>query len=145
MIKANELRYGNLALVKYDRWSSSEDKSMPYERVILVGGAIGKDQDASIWEELEPHGQFWRESDLHPIPLTEEWMRKMGFKSYSEKGDSFAYWHIGDPEDEETGRLWSKGDIIHLEFPDVELQFVHQLQNLYFALTGEELTIKDDA
>lgn len=27
--------------------------------------------------------------------------------------------------------------------PFIKIKFVHQLQNLYFALTGEELTIKE--
>jgi hypothetical protein len=77
-----------------------------------------------------------------PIPLTEEWLLKFGFvynidsyyKRHTESETNFD-WDI------ETGLyiIDDNGlvlkDISHIEY-------VHQLQNLYFALTGEELEVK---
>ncbi len=72
---------------------------------------------------------------LKPIPLTEEWLVKLGFVSnpyqdiYAKVSDTISF--VIDV-DKTRGylELYSKG---------VDLKHVHQLQNLYFALTGEEL------
>jgi len=69
---------------------------------------------------------------FEPILLTEEWLKrcnfnfeKLGFKnlsaSYGITSNEF-HFHIGN---------YAK-----------KINYVHQLQNLYFVLTGEELTIK---
>ena len=70
-----------------------------------------------------------------PIPLTEEWLVKFGFENIDTNengGDN--YWYL------------SKGDfMLDRSFQSLQmntgfdLEHVHQLQNLYFALTGEEL------
>jgi hypothetical protein len=66
-----------------------------------------------------------KDKDYEPIPLTEEWLLKFGF-----------IWH---------------GDIKILKGylnnyvdgnGETHLKYVHQLQNLYFALTNEELKIE---
>ena len=72
-----------------------------------------------------------------PIPLTEEWLLKFGFTFYRENMydikdftfllDRFTLWDYTGEE-----RYFIACSINH----------VHQLQNLYFALTGEELEIK---
>jgi hypothetical protein len=98
--------------------------------------------DISYYETKVGSGHF------DPIPLTEEWLLKFGFKkerhfdlivyaihptdgilrsllaiAYHEDGEHFC--NINDK--------WIPNKIKH----------VHQLQNLYFALTGEELIIKE--
>jgi len=74
-----------------------------------------------------------------PIPLTEEWLIKFGFSgSTIDISDKISgcidsiYFNgicIGTASSEYSG--------LH------RIKYVHQLQNLYFALTGEELTIKE--
>lgn len=67
---------------------------------------------------------------FEPIPLTEEWLIKFGFtKNFEEY--STKHLKIGK-------RVNKKG----FYYGGREIKHVHQLQNLYFALTGEELTIK---
>tara|TARA_R110000868_G_scaffold256359_2_gene513078 strand:+ start:510 stop:872 length:363 start_codon:yes stop_codon:yes gene_type:complete len=73
-----------------------------------------------------------------PIPLTEEWLLRFGFRDLGygewEKGDI-----ILDNEYTDKG-IWNiRETVSHLS---IDVKYVHQLQNLYFALTGEELTIK---
>lgn len=72
------------------------------------------------------------------IPITEEWLVKLGFEYikqygvYSKNGISFGY------------RTDAEGLFLTDFFDDwkiVPIYYVHQLQNLYFALTGNELTI----
>ncbi len=88
------------------------------------------------------------ENDLEPIKLTEEWVVRFGF---IKKVHSFyTEFYIGNNP---TDHNWT----MMLTWPDGanephytcyrngyhNIKYVHQLQNLYFALTGEELTIKE--
>lgn len=76
-------------------------------------------------------------SSLKPIPLTEEWLLNFGF----EKDGSLSY------------RYFLREKSIKYDIDDncicisdswewSKIKYVHQLQNLYFALTNEELTLK---
>lgn len=80
-----------------------------------------------------------KQAVYEPIPLTEEWLLKFGFKKDLENdlylestSTSFFVWQNNRVE-----LLDNKNNICisHCEY-------VHQLQNLYFALTGEELILK---
>ena len=73
-----------------------------------------------------------------PIPLTEEWLLKFGFVK---DGDSDTYNLCTEEYNEMCieGYLQSEMNVMDI---NVTLKHVHQLQNLYFALTGKELTIK---
>ena len=70
---------------------------------------------------------------LNPIELTEEWLIKMGFGDTGNKK-----WIHG-----KFGFSLIKGFKFYKSGVLPEVKYVHQLQNLYFALTGEELTIKN--
>ena len=68
---------------------------------------------------------------VEPIQITPEWLEKFGFVKHS-------------------GGYLSKDETIELTFdflvwkPSIKrlkVLYVHQLQNLYYAITGEELTI----
>ena len=63
------------------------------------------------------------------IPLTEEWLERLGFDS---KGRRFGYQVCTT-----SLNAWIIDDGISVI--GVEFDYVHQLQNLYFALTGVEL------
>ncbi len=76
-----------------------------------------------------------------PIPLTEEWLVKLGF----EKDNTFM------SKEHPFAEYVKEGVIINLPYlnfvfneteSDIQIKSVHQLQNLYFALTSEELQIK---
>ena len=74
-------------------------------------------------------------SKISGIPLTEEWLLKLGFEYGIKSLSRFRF-------------EWDNGFIIIA--PDngsgdisVKCEYVHTFQNLYFALTGEELTIKE--
>ena len=65
--------------------------------------------------------------DIDSISLTEEWLLKFGFEN-----NGIAFWNgVG---------LSKLSDGFY--FMTTKIEFLHQLQTLYFALTGEELTIK---
>lgn len=81
-------------------------------------------------------------SGYSPIPLTEEWLVKFGFKKYF-GWDKMAYWHL--PKDEQNMSRFELFEVANgLETPSEKIcEFVHQLQNCYYfhELSGEELTI----
>lgn len=78
-----------------------------------------------------------------PIPLTEEWLLKFGFK-LNKLGNLCKY-----IETKENGSRfitfkysnYYKNWYIYLEH-NPPCQYLHQLQNIIFVLTGEELEVK---
>ena len=78
-------------------------------------------------------------SEIEPIELTEEWLLKFGFLS-NPYDDVYELGSFHVHCDKTTGvlRLWCEiNDRI------VDLKTVHRLQNLYFSIYEEELTIKN--
>ena len=81
--------------------------------------------------------------DVSPIPLTEEWLIKFGFTKeyFADTGCNF--WEFGDHTIfEYINEGIFKYDMLILT-EGIEIKHVHQLQNLYFAFTNEELTVKN--
>ena len=79
-----------------------------------------------------------------PVPLTHEGLQDLGF--YSDiffEGDSPVY----TLQDRDFFIDFDTFQPIDSGFPiaSYKLEYIHQIQNLYFALTGEELGIKEKA
>ena len=84
--------------------------------------------------------------EYEPIPLTDEWLEKFGFKEseYAKKtllcdvGGFNSRLHIDINQDDICVSVEQviANDVIYLH-----CEYVHQLQNLYFSLTGEELIL----
>lgn len=81
-----------------------------------------------------------------PIPLTEEWMLKFGFviRYFNQDETKPLFWKVEknrhiDIYPHKEHNFYFFINSIQMSTP---LKYVHQLQNLYFALTGEELTVK---
>lgn len=81
-------------------------------------------------------------NEIEPILLTEEWLLRFGFeKDYNSwilkiNGGRIA---IIPQADYYNFAIWS-GLGMHDDYAFIsQIKFVHQLQNLYFALTGNEL------
>lgn len=113
-MKANELRLGNIMLDRLNRICKVEE-ILKYEfKAPAIQGGI-----TSLPNK--------------PIPLTEEWLLKFGFNKF--KGNNTDCF-LDDFETSCNMELFFwKGTQIK------NIKYVHQLQNLYFALTGEELTL----
>jgi hypothetical protein len=73
---------------------------------------------------------------LKPIPLTEEWLVKFGFKAIDTYDDNHYYLESINLCLDRSFQPFGIGEYT------LTFEYVHQLQNLYHALTGEELTIK---
>jgi hypothetical protein len=76
--------------------------------------------------------------NYQPIPLTEEWLLRFWFERsglYFVKSQVYIYDEYG---------LTDTGFEYRFNYTQIKLMYVHELQNLYFALTGEELTFKSE-
>jgi hypothetical protein len=88
-------------------------------------------------------GDFIHLLDMQPIPITKELLLKLGFlqKQIIMYGEAVKINYFI-----KNNLLYSLSDNqVELDNPNVfltDLKYVHQLQNIYFALTSEELTFK---
>ena len=64
---------------------------------------------------------------IEPIQLTEEWLLKFGFRKVYKTCYQYKDFILDD-----------RFIMMDIDIT-IQLKYVHQLQNLYFALTGEEL------
>lgn len=101
-----------------------------------------------LYRQLKPKTTLRHPSDLgaNPIPLTNEILLKTGFQ-YDETDEEYTIGSIDfEASEEDADRhfcLWSENkEDFECYFSDIPIKSVHQLQNLYFALTGKELDIK---
>ena len=117
---------------------------------------IGNYVEYRIQDELDDRKEWWElsiidstdlqilesgiDDDYRAIPLTEEILLKFGFfkKLGNYELENFRF-HISQPMNFD-GFVFCEGYSVITD----KIQFVHQLQNLFFALTGEELTFKKD-
>lgn len=117
MIQANQLRIDNWV---YN--STTKENMLVYPMMIAQLSRLEKDGGHSV--------------NIHPIPLTEEILLKCGF----ERQEYNDYRHpvlIG------TLTLYEGVAELHIsDLYSVWVNNLHQLQNLYFALMGEELEEK---
>src|SRR5690606_17260010 len=115
-MKANELRIGNYV-------------KDPYGKTIKLTSV---EKDAGM---------------LRPVPLTEEWLLKFGWV-WNQECNSFEKYPNGDSrmnlDFQEVSNSYTMFNYVLKAKICDRIFHVHQLQNLFFALTGEELTIKDD-
>jgi hypothetical protein len=130
-MKANELRIGNYIKADKIKIARMGLESDDYCQITALG--IHHIENGDIIAE--------------PIPLTEEWLIKFGFERFQGwlNKDAFSPGHPSQRFD----LYWSKIDGFMMksryqeDVPDTfymrHIKFVHQLQNLYFALTGNEI------
>lgn len=115
-MEANELRLGNYVKFPHD------DKPLTVNlRIIQL--------------------QFNRETLYDPIPLTADWLLKFGFLHLGigfVSSDDLLFAYAGNDGKYEIFLYKEAEEDFYL----VHIEYVHQLQNLYFALTRKELTLK---
>ena len=83
-----------------------------------------------------------RFKDLAGIPLTEKWIEKLGFDYTKGGGIGGQDMWAGMGVISKNGNHLFRGTPTHLYligYFNTQVKHVHQLQNLYFALTGKEL------
>jgi len=121
---ARELRIGNLM-------------ELPNGEISKVTGFT---ENGKVWFVREPKHEecALKINQVKPVPLTEEWLFEFGFINDFSKDFRVRLigYRLGD------FFITEKMKLLTSDINSVKIKYVHQLQNLYFALTGEELTIK---
>jgi hypothetical protein len=131
-MKANELRIGNLVYFKHCDYEYNIPRKINYT---LKPNLVGLEKVSVNRIEY---------NNIEPIPLTEEWLLKFGFDKVLNQ-----YKKITDVSKDTSNNIPFIILFLDNQFQYDDLRFrtnlehVHQLQNLYFALTAEELTIKN--
>ena len=124
MIQPNELRIGNWVNIKVEGKDGTFDGNYQIEEirkdVILFNNGI--------------HAAYRM---IYPIQLTEERLLKCGFDKAG------IYYCMGGNED--IGIVLKLNDSMYcpiITSSGIPIKYLHQLQNLHFALVGKELEVK---
>ena len=132
-MNVKELRIGNLI-------SHSSGKTLIVDEIHNVGAmASFLSEKGSVTAGV----QFFE-----PIPITAEWLERLGF-SFNRSVAVFDEFQKGNI----VYMVWKNGrkdlgldtNVVSYGNKHIKCQFVHQLQNLYYALCGEELTLKTES
>lgn len=116
------------------------DELMIGNLFFLPNGKVGK----ISYHEIRLLTVATEKPNYKPITISEEWLLKLGFEINE---DNFYGW-LGIKLNENMSLVCMYGfqgislatSAIHEEFEHI--QYVHQLQNLYFSLTGKHLPLK---
>ena len=134
MIKVNELRIGNLVsdINASDKFSAKVNK---------------------ITSNRVYYGLFHSHpNDLKPIKITEDRISKSGFILSADYGDQKHYEHpslrkfsvVFDHEEIALHHVYGDSYVC-VFYDDMLFQFMHQLQNFFFSIVGEELVFSNNA
>ena len=126
MIKTNELRIGNF--VSINNGFEMLVHSIFQNDTVYLDFIPPLINEADVWEEDY--------KDLIAIPLTKEWLLKAGFERLFHTGSTYSLRDFNVSDFGENG-------IYHYDVKQ-PIKYVHQLQNLYFAMTGEELVFSTE-
>ena len=138
MIKASELRQGNIfeveGLGNFPILDFSCDFTGNLHQVTFLSRLLyHRDRVPSeTIETIIP--ELWQ---IKPIPLTPEILEKCGFK-FNHYAYTYDLAEVSLSQNEFEPVVWVEGRRLEIGRP---IKSVHQLQNLYFALTGEELIV----
>ena len=120
-----------------------------YEQTTHVITALLNFSAESYWlnqgkGEFQWEGYTCGYDELSGIPLSSEWLERFGFR----KDDMLEYYCLAT----ESGIQYVEGDkngylevVLDSDELPVRVRYVHQLQNLHFALTGTELTLGEQS
>ncbi|GAB6121006.1 hypothetical protein [Dysgonomonas termitidis] len=141
-MKSNELRIGN---------------SILFLGEIVSEIGYGVIQDMAM-KEKGVRNEYLDKLVFEPIPLTKDILLKCGLTKHNDPETRYDYLHLhvqgSTARDsshirfyiEDNGSIIWKGWIFNQNqvdfFIPYDLKYLHQLQNLYFSLTGEELKVQ---
>jgi len=148
-MKASELRIGNYVYYEhtthivsgvhgnkvYSWWVKDGEPVIEYEAKDISGTQVENPYMDVV-------------SQYKPIPLTEEWLLKFGFVNIDKGNNDFItytdsehnYYLQNDVRKKDGKYLILDNSFDDLRaFSMVDIQYVHQLQNLYFALYGIDI------
>lgn len=144
MIDRKELRIGNIVAFR------QAEKGLPsFHRVVRLEEITARLANFQINNVM--YYRDFEYSDIEPISLTTAWLESLGGVDTGQKSTEFLIVSNFTFRQSIIVTIESAGAVALVDKIDEvnsvivlhnNVCYVHQLQNLYFALTGEELTIK---
>jgi len=133
MIQSNELRSGNLIIGTYE----NEDDNLIHETICTFKFYNCYDNYYNV-ESKDGIEEF---TSFKPIPITEEILLKCGFVQCE---NEFWYQKNIISISPSVGTYEIQGSKLSLSvMRENPIRYLHQLQNLYFSLTNEDLTFNN--
>ncbi|HLK30433.1 MAG TPA: hypothetical protein VKT28_17755 [Puia sp.] len=136
MVPINDIRIGNFLIFDFPNGSKVQHRSEHIHKKFDGYRTVITINDINI-------------DKVHGIPLANEWLVKFGFEKIDKQ---FQHnWVITKPKTGEHYSIQFSEDKFWLSNSEFDawcyvirdVEYVHQLQNLYYDLAGEELTVKD--
>lgn len=139
MIRPNELRLGNkfrmiggqMVQTVFEIIDNTDRNRIQFE------SAEHKEMYRVIVTCEENRNQY-KPFEMEPIPLDESWLLRFGFTRCTDNTS----WHEFKSLAVSASGAISIAHRNAWNNASTKVQYVHQLQNIYFALTGEELELK---
>ena len=128
-MKANDLRIGNWLICYDERVSVTQIRkdTVHYEYLSKMGNII------STGEDIE---------NFKPIPLTEEILLRWGFEKDNETYSWSKLFNFDNYDYLFELECWPNDDNFYFQSKYRKVEYVHDMQNLFKALTDQELKIK---
>jgi len=123
-MKVTDFRVGNMVSYYHPNVEGIEP---------LIGHVVHKEEDDIVIAEYKHVGL--KTYSIGGIFLTEDWLKRLGFKATNRhKNEYFLNYLLlaGEPENKKFYYIDSSKKAHHIKY-------LHQLQNLYFDVQGEEL------
>lgn len=123
-LKPTDIRIGNLVWENYSG-----------EMVVV---SIDFDGTIDLCKRMDLPKGVYQLKNIEPVILTETWLNKLGFEVSNRLDNAWTDKNVGFPiwwNDETDSAYHINSETL------VHLDYVHQLQNLFFANCGEELTV----
>jgi len=140
MVQGKEIRIGNYL-------KDRNGKVLRVDFIEYVENGFSTKFGQKIFSEEEGIPMTEYSDYAEPIKLTEEWLQKFGFEKTDDYVDIIYY----EQKNRSKRRFYICFDydvnvisfglaVFDNYIPLINLQYVHQFQNLYYALTGVELS-----
>jgi len=138
MIKHTEIRVGNIVKLNYkDYHDLEEDGFLNDKNNIWFINSIKSDGKLEIYNKIENLFEYVNEEQIEGLEISEEILLKCGFDK-----DEDGWLHISYNQEDHTesyGIKWNGEYWEYYMFDLTKINYLHQLQNLIFSLTGQEL------
>jgi len=137
MIQPNELRIGN-----WFQQDASNNNTISRFFTVDEIKRYGVRSTYIRQDTNQPHTSLFSLDSIHPIPLTPEILEKCGLKNGNSELDRNVFYSTNKHLAQFSVNISGSFGIyvgVFIALRSVHLEYLHQLQNLYFALTNTEL------
>lgn len=138
MIIAQDLKIKNIVTLSEDVRREMHINEIHALNDFFTVETIYSDNEVAL--KLDDEVVDLAEKDIEPLEINADWLLKLGFEKKKQPGRLYDYYYI------KNGLYFSFIDFHRLVYKnkaleDVKCTYVHQLQNLYYSLSGTELVL----